>query len=150
MWKKKGRSRRYFQKHNNRNQRESKDRKENKDKDQVICYECNKPGHYKSECPNLKKKSRRDFKEKKKSLMATWDDSESSSSDEDDEQANIALMVTTDSDSDIENVVNSELNSHSILQNAFDELLCESTKLAIEYKSHYNKNNFQQQIKNCG
>ena len=44
-------------------------------------------------------------------------------------------MVTTDSDSDIENVVNSELNSHSILQNAFDELLCESTKLAIEYKS---------------
>ena len=44
-------------------------------------------------------------------------------------------MATTDFDSDSENEVNSELNSHSILQNTFDELLCESTKLAIEYKS---------------
>ena len=47
---------------------------------EVTCYGCNKKGHIKSNCPNLKevKKQRR-----KKVLKATWD--ESSSEDDDDE-----------------------------------------------------------------
>ena len=40
----------------------------------IICYECNEQGHYKSDCPKLQKeKPKKKFgKEKKKSLMATW------------------------------------------------------------------------------
>ena len=34
--------------------------------DQMICYECNKSGHIKSECPNLKKSFKKDRKYKKK------------------------------------------------------------------------------------
>ena len=38
-----------------------------KDKDQLlICYECKKPGHFKSECPQLKKDPK---KYKKKAMM---------------------------------------------------------------------------------
>ena len=47
-------------------------------KDQVICYECKKPGHFKNECPQAKKKQPK----KKKALKATWDDSSDSESEE--------------------------------------------------------------------
>ncbi|MCI25327.1 transcriptional regulator ATRX, partial [Trifolium medium] len=57
------------------------------DKD-VICYECQEPGHYRNECPKL---SDDKSKNKKKVLMATWDDSES-----DEEEGNIALMADTE------------------------------------------------------
>ena len=62
-----------------------------KDKDQpLICYECKKLGHFKSECPQLKKGSK---KYKKKAMIATWSESDESSSEEEDsnEQANCAL-----------------------------------------------------------
>ncbi|GAV67438.1 zf-CCHC domain-containing protein/UBN2 domain-containing protein, partial [Cephalotus follicularis] len=59
---------------------------------QIICFGCNKLGHYKSDCPRLKKK---DLLKKKKAMIATWDDSDESSSDEDsnEEVAQIALMA---------------------------------------------------------
>ncbi|GAV67297.1 UBN2 domain-containing protein, partial [Cephalotus follicularis] len=49
-------------------------------------------GHYKSDCPRLKKK---EFIKKKKAMVATWDDSDESSSDEDTQEqvAQLALMA---------------------------------------------------------
>ncbi|XP_073103314.1 uncharacterized protein [Elaeis guineensis] len=64
-----------------------------KEKDQTpICYECKKLGHFRSECPQLKKGPK---KFKKKAMMATWSASDDSSSDEETstEQANLCLMA---------------------------------------------------------
>ncbi|GAV79726.1 zf-CCHC domain-containing protein/UBN2 domain-containing protein, partial [Cephalotus follicularis] len=69
-------------------------------KEEIICFECNKPGHYKSECPRLNKA--KDTIKKKKAVLATWSDSDESSSDEEEDQevAQIALMAINDSDKD--------------------------------------------------
>ena len=71
-----------------------------KDKQSLICYECKKPGHFRSECPQLKKGPK---KYKKKAMMATWSRSDESSSEEENsnEQANLCLMAH-------ENEVNTE------------------------------------------
>ncbi|GKV48808.1 hypothetical protein SLEP1_g55600 [Rubroshorea leprosula] len=44
-------------------------------KKQIKCYECNKTGHYRNECSQLKKSERKDKKSmKKKAFVATWSD----------------------------------------------------------------------------
>ncbi|GAV75352.1 zf-CCHC domain-containing protein [Cephalotus follicularis] len=64
--------------------------KSDKEKKGVICYECNKLGHIRPNCPKLKKR-----KDKKKAMIATWSDSDYLSSDEDENEeiANIAFMA---------------------------------------------------------
>src|SRR3954465_9009954 len=72
------------------------------DKKKVTCFECNEPGHYKSECLKLQREKPKKKFQKKKGLMATWDDSDASESESDskDEQANIVLMATIDDGSE--------------------------------------------------
>src|ERR1044072_6483537 len=69
--------------------------------DNVTCFECKKPGHYRNECPSLKKdeKSKRIYKGKK-GLVTTGDDSESEEEDSEEEQVAFALMARTDEESE--------------------------------------------------
>ncbi|GAV74563.1 zf-CCHC domain-containing protein [Cephalotus follicularis] len=71
---------------------------ESSKKEEVICYECNKPGHYKNYCPKLKKN--KEHSKKKKAMMATWSDNDDSSSVEESngEVANIAFMAIENED----------------------------------------------------
>ena len=107
-----------------------------KDKDQLlICYECKKSRHFKSECPQLKKGPK---KYKKKAMMATWSGSDESSSEEEDsnEQANLCLMAH-------ENEVNTEIPNdftfeelHEVFYNLIDDL----KKLGVKNKELKSKN----------
>nr|KYP69835.1 hypothetical protein KK1_009041 [Cajanus cajan] len=107
-----------------------------REKAQPLCYECKKPGHYKTKCPELEKGKEKEKKKstlhKKKAMMATWEDLDTTSS-EDDEQANICLMAGTDSssESDDEEVSKSYFKD---LQHAYNKLLIDSTKISIAYK----------------
>ncbi|GAV74513.1 zf-CCHC domain-containing protein/DUF4219 domain-containing protein, partial [Cephalotus follicularis] len=100
------------------------------------CYECKKTGHFKNECPNLKKKEKfnkeqfkkkNDHSKKKKAMVATWDDSDPSSSKEeerDEEVVNLALMALEEdtSEDESENEVNFTFDE---LQNAYEKLYVE-------------------------
>ncbi|GAV79708.1 zf-CCHC domain-containing protein/UBN2 domain-containing protein [Cephalotus follicularis] len=58
---------------------------ESSKREEPTCYECKNLGHFKNECPNLKKK---EYFKKKKAMVATWSDSDPSSSEEEsDEEA---------------------------------------------------------------
>ena len=64
-------------------------------KEQIICYECKKPGYIKAECPKLRKFSK-DQKKGKKAMIAAWEESESESSNDeesDSEVANFCFMA---------------------------------------------------------
>ncbi|GAV68040.1 zf-CCHC domain-containing protein/UBN2 domain-containing protein, partial [Cephalotus follicularis] len=93
-----------------------------KNQREPTCYECKKPGHFKNECPNLKKKEqfkkKNEYFKKKKAMVATWSDSDSSSSEEesDEEVAHIAYMAIEDEEEDEVNFTFDEL------QNAYEKL----------------------------
>jgi hypothetical protein len=66
-----------------------------------ICYNCNKPGHIKPDCPQIKLSHGK--KQKKKSFAATWDeiDENNQSTGSESEKAELCLRGdTTDSDDD--------------------------------------------------
>ncbi|KAG4924424.1 hypothetical protein JHK87_049964 [Glycine soja] len=62
-------------------------KKKKKDKSPIICYECKKPRHFKSECTDLEKN-----KDKKKKLFVKKK-GKKEDDDEEEEQANLCLMV---------------------------------------------------------
>ena len=71
---------------------EGEEQKKKEKKQPIICYECKKSDHFRSECPQLKKGQKK-FK-KKKTMMAIWSDSDDSITDEEShEEANLYLMV---------------------------------------------------------
>ncbi|KAL4335130.1 hypothetical protein GQ457_07G007280 [Hibiscus cannabinus] len=106
---------------------EFKNKNREEEKDQLICYECKKPGHIKTECPQLKNKS---FGKKKKlkAHVATWSDEESSNEDEE-EVANLCLMALEDepkvtSNSSLCDLSYNELfETYEELQEVYDELV---------------------------
>ena len=121
-----------------------------KDTNSTICFGCNKPGHYKKDCPLQKSKfkSSNNFNgfnkskyeqmknKKKKTLAITWDDNDQSSSDEESEQeeehqANMCFM-TNDNDDQVSN--NEEL------LDAFNELYFKFKQLSSSYKLLKNEN----------
>lgn len=63
----------------------------------VTCFECKDPGHYENECPKMRKDKpkNKEFRGKKKGMIATWDKSESLRDDFEKEQVNVALMAST-------------------------------------------------------
>ncbi|WRX20691.1 Integrase [Theobroma cacao] len=70
-------------------------------KEELICYECKKPGHFKFECLLLKDETpKKNKKSKKAMVVATWSDSDTSSSEAEDEKseerANICLIAQED------------------------------------------------------
>ncbi|GAV78867.1 UBN2 domain-containing protein, partial [Cephalotus follicularis] len=74
-------------------------KEESTKKEEFTCFECKKPGHFKSDHPSLKKKEQfkksNEHSKKKKAMIATWSDSDYSGSGEesDGEAANIAFMA---------------------------------------------------------
>nr|KYP31711.1 hypothetical protein KK1_047822 [Cajanus cajan] len=106
------------------------------EKAQPLCYECKKPGHYKTECPKLEKEREKEKKKstphKKKAMMATWDDLDTTSF-EDDEHANICQMENIDSSSESDDEEVSKSNFKD-LQYAYNQLLTDSAKISTAYK----------------
>jgi len=113
--------------------------KGSKKEDQKGCFNCNKPGHFIDDCPDLQKEKSKEkskkptfksnkFKKKiKQSLMATWEDLDSESGsdkgdvDEDAKVAvglvaTVALEVEPESDSEDENEVYSIIPREELIE----------------------------------
>ncbi|GAV61104.1 zf-CCHC domain-containing protein, partial [Cephalotus follicularis] len=112
---------------------------ESSKKEEPTCYECKKPGHFKNECPSLKKKEKfiKEHSKKKKAMVATWDDSDLSSSEEsgsDEEVVNFALMAMEEdsSEDESENEVNFTFDE---LQNAYENLFNEYENVCLKNKT---------------
>ncbi|GAV85534.1 zf-CCHC domain-containing protein [Cephalotus follicularis] len=108
---------------------------ESSKREEPTCYECKKPGHFKNECPNLKKKEqfkkKNEYFKKKKAMVATWSDSDPSSSEEesDEEVAHIAYMAIEDEEEDEANF------SFDELQNAYKKLYVEYENVCLKNKT---------------
>ncbi|RDX79508.1 hypothetical protein CR513_40057, partial [Mucuna pruriens] len=121
-WKKKGRLR-----WRNYSKKTSKD---NKHKTKVVCYECNKPRHFKSKCPTLEKKEK---KKKGLSSRKRKEDVDLSSTNEEgkEEKANLCLMANIEYESEEDKVIFKDLNH---LQFAYQEILSNFSTLFICFK----------------
>ena len=91
LWKRQNSSRRFKRDHSDSFSKGNRE---------VTCYKCNELGHYKYDCPKLKKEvsinegsKKNNFKGKNKGLTETWDDSEASGSDSDEEYVNVSFTA---------------------------------------------------------
>ena len=139
---------RKFQRFMRKNRLPNKHKERKDPKEDSMCYQCNKPGHLRRDCPLLKRKSKTEEPKKrffkKKALHAQWDDSEPStseeSSDDEAETANMCFMA--------ESSVSESLDfSFEELQNAFQELFEESRKTILKNK-HLKSENLELMLKN--
>ncbi|GAV90317.1 zf-CCHC domain-containing protein, partial [Cephalotus follicularis] len=98
--------------------------------DPPTCFECNKPGHIKVDCPQLKKK-----KLFKKKALKAWHLSDDESSDDEvtEQVANLCFMALSDTE-DSDNEVDDSY-TFGELQFAFDELLVEFKKKCSQCSS---------------
>ncbi|KAL2472410.1 Zf-CCHC domain-containing protein/UBN2 domain-containing protein [Abeliophyllum distichum] len=104
---------------NNRRVQKKDDKGEEKTK-KIICYDCDKPCHNKTECPNKKKFT------KKKTFQATWDYSNEDDLEEDEVQeeiSNICFMAIE------EEVSTNNNDSYIDLSTSYDEIFEEFEKL---------------------
>ena len=139
---------RKFQRFMRRNRLPNKHKERKDPKEDSMCYQCNKPGHLRRDCPLLKRKSKTEEPKKrffkKKALHAQWDDSEPStseeSSDDEAETANMCFMA--------ESSVSESLDfSFEELQNAFQKLFEESRKTIVK-NNHLKSENLELMLKN--
>ena len=105
------------------NKKESKGEKSKND--EVICYECKKSGHIRTDCPLLKSSK----KSKKKTMKATSDDSDESVSGSDEELTNFCFMAHSDK----EDEVTLESLSYHELFKLVDEMQINLEKLSSKY-----------------
>ncbi|KAK8578906.1 hypothetical protein V6N13_142163 [Hibiscus sabdariffa] len=114
-----------------------KNKGKEEEKDQLICYEYKKPGHIRSECPQLKRKS---FGKKKKfkAQIATWSDEEFSD-EEEQEVANLCLMALEDEPKVTSNSFHSDLTYDQLLDE-YEELQEVYDELVEKYKESILKN----------
>ncbi|GAV74239.1 zf-CCHC domain-containing protein/UBN2 domain-containing protein, partial [Cephalotus follicularis] len=98
--------------------------------DPPTCFECNKLGHIKTDCPQIRKK-----KFSKKKALKAWHLSDDDSSDEEvtEQVANLCFMASSDNE-DSDNEVDDSY-TFGELQFAFDELLIEFKKKSSQYSS---------------
>ncbi|XP_058006836.1 spindle assembly checkpoint component MAD1-like [Hevea brasiliensis] len=110
-----------------------------KDQSEIKCFECNKPGHIKPNCPKLKRKNSKD--KSKKALVAGWMDSDDSSSDNssDKEVAHICLMALEEDkpESSQQREINTEVNNSDSL--SIEDYEDAFAKLYEEYKVYKKK-----------
>ena len=117
---------------------------ESNKKSDIVCYECKKQGHMRGECPELKKKLKKDkfvFK-KAKAMLATWsdeDDDEKSQATSGDDEIH-CLMARSDDSSE----VNSSFESFSTAEweEAYTVLFEKFRQFKTENKALKKKVNF--------
>ena len=113
--------RKFYKKSSER--REFKNFKNQKEKKEtIICFECKKLGHTKSECPLLNQA-------KKKVMVATWDDSDDETSDEEElhEVSSLALKAIGEELDEV-----NDLPSYDELFEAFIELHNDLKKIGMK------------------
>ncbi|XP_072088159.1 uncharacterized protein [Arachis hypogaea] len=73
-----------------------------KDQAKFTCHHCKEPCHFKTDCPQLKK-GKKSKKDKKKVMMATWEDLENDTSSENsDQEAQLCLMADHDDEDEVD------------------------------------------------
>jgi len=120
-------------------QEEYPETRRKKTKSFIVCNECKKPEHFKSECPDLEKNQdmKKFFSTKeKKGLMSTWEDLDDTLSEEDDEEANIWMMADITFEG-FELYQKDEVNfdDPKSLRKAYHELLSYSYIVSKAYKN---------------